>query len=108
MASSQYDADWSSYVYWVVMGTIWAEENGVTSSDFQESKGVELFGPRFEWMFRGAIIGRGNYAEIYNRNIDMLPPRGGRNLINNGSTPQMCPPLADNGFKEDAANLFKF
>jgi len=92
MATSQRDADWSSFVYWVVMSTIWAEENGVTSNDFREAPEVGLFGPRFGWMLKGTIIGRGNYAEIYHRNSAALPLRANRNLINNGSTPQLYPP----------------
>jgi len=96
LATSQTDPDWSTFVYWVVTGTIWAEENGVTSKDFQQCPVVDLFGPTFEWMFRGCILGRGNYAEIYNRNIDVLPPRANLNLLNNGTTPQLYPPPTQN------------
>ena len=87
--SSTLDADWSSFVYWVVEASVWAEENGITSNEFRLVPEVECFGPRFEWMFKGSILGRGNYAEIYTRNNDTLPPRNSPNLLNDGSSPQL-------------------
>merc|ERR1712127_443426 len=94
MATSQLDTDWSTFVYWAVEVSVWAEENSITSDDFQLVPEVQSFGPRFEWMFKGPILGRGNYAEIYNRNNDSLPPRAHHNLLNDGSSPQLYPPPA--------------
>jgi hypothetical protein len=87
LATSKLDADWSSFVYWVVEVSVWAEENSIISKDFQKVPEVQSFGSRFEWMFKGSILGGGNYAEIYNRNNDTLPERNCHNLLNDGSSP---------------------
>lgn len=92
MATSQTDADWSTFVYWVVANLIWAEENNLTSADFREVPEVKLFGENFEWMFQGSILGIGNYGEIYERNLESLPPRANQNLLNDGSSPQIWHP----------------
>mmetsp|Transcript_17588 Transcript_17588/g.40205 ORF Transcript_17588/g.40205 Transcript_17588/m.40205 type:complete len:1220 (-) Transcript_17588:60-3719(-) len=92
MATSQSFPDWSTYVYWSVANLISSEELGITSSDFREVNTVQLLGEDFEWMFRGAILGVGNYREIYERNAEKLPPRVKENLLNDGSSPQLnCP-----------------
>ena len=92
MATSQSDMDWAHFVYWVVANLIWAEEGGIKSTDFREVPEVELFGEQFEWMFRGSILGVGNYDEIYKRNSESLPPRSDQNLLNDGSSPQLWRP----------------
>ena len=92
MATSQSDIDWAHFVYWVVANLIWAEEGGIKSTDFREVPEVELFGEQFEWMFRGSILGVGNYDEIYKRNSESLPPRSDQNLLNDGSSPQLWRP----------------
>ena len=92
MATSQSDADWSTFVYWVVTNSIWAEENGITSADFRKVPEVKLFGEEFEWMFLGPIFSTGNYGQIYDRNIDNLPPRADHDLLNDGSSPQLWSP----------------
>lgn len=79
-------------MYWVVTNLIWAEENGITSSDFREVPDVKIFGEEFEWMFRGSILGIGNYGEVYERNSNSLPPRNKENLLNDGSSPQLWHP----------------
>merc|ERR1712194_323109 len=84
MATRKSDVDWSAFVYWVSEANVWAEESGITSKDFQKVPEVESFGARFEWMFKGAILGRGNYAEIYQRNNETLPARDRQNLLNDG------------------------
>lgn len=90
MATSQTDADWSTYVYWVVANLIGAEEENTTSAVGMNRPVIKLFGPKFEGMFQGPISVVGNYDEIYSRNIDSLPPRANENLINRGS-PQHWP-----------------
>jgi hypothetical protein len=92
MATSQLDSDWSTYVYWVVANSIWAEENDIKSADFREVPEVKFFGDRFEWMFQGSIFGVGNYGEIYDRNQESLPARKYQNLLNDGSSPQLWHP----------------
>ena len=92
MATSQSDPDWSTFVYWSVANLISAEELGITSSDFREVNTVQLLGEDFEWMFRGQLLGVGNYGEIYQRNTGRLPPRARQNLLNDGKSPQLhCP-----------------
>ena len=92
MATSQNDSDWSTFVYWVVANLIWAEENGVSSADFREVREVKMFGEEFVWMFRGSILGIGNYGEVYERNNESLPLRAHQNLLNDGSSPQLWYP----------------
>ena len=51
------DSDWSSFVYWVCVSLIKAEEDGINSTNFEgKIPDVRLFGPEFEWMFRGPAI----------------------------------------------------
>lgn len=95
MATSQIDSDWSTYVYWVVANSIWAEENSITSEDFRQVPEVKFFGDRFEWMFIGSTFATGNYGEIYERNAEDLPPRTNHNLLNDGSSPQLWRPEFD-------------
>ena len=45
---------------------------------------VNLFGPKFAFMFRSIILSIGNYGEIYMRELEPLMPRSGRNLLNKG------------------------
>jgi len=89
LATGQKDADWSTFVYWVVANAIAAEENGITRGDFRDIPDVKFFGDEFEWMFRGPILAVGNYGEIYERHSENLPPRKNENLLNDGSSPQL-------------------
>lgn len=90
MATSQNDADWSTYVYWVVANSIGAEEDNTTDAFSMNRPEVNLFGPQFEGMFRDPISIVGNYEQIYTRNIESLPPRANENLLSRGS-PQHWP-----------------
>jgi hypothetical protein len=90
MATSQADADWSTYVYWVVANSIGAEEDNTTAASAMDRPEVNLFGPDFQGMFRNPISLTGNYEEIYMRNIESLPLRANENLLNRGS-PQHWP-----------------
>ena len=59
MATSQsleWDADWSAYVYWVVASLVKAEEEGIVAVDFRKLPEIKIFGPKFVWMLRGAIL----------------------------------------------------
>lgn len=89
LATSQNDSDWNDFVYWVVAGTFIAEENEATRSTFTNIQQIGLFGEEFEWMLRDAIIGTGNYEEIYAMASSPLPSRSGKNLLNTGSSPQI-------------------
>ena len=77
------DHDWASYVYWMIMGTIFAEEQGIVQSDgYNQMPEVFVYGPELRRMFRDGILAIGNYAEIYNRTAGMVVERSGRNLLN--------------------------
>ena len=85
MATSENDSDWSAFVYWVSASLVKAEEEGISSTNFGgRVPDIGLFGPKFEWMFRGPIVAIGNYGEIYERNNATLSPRANQNLLNNG------------------------
>ena len=90
--SLEWDADWSAYVYWVVASLVKAEEEGIVAVDFRKLPEIKIFGPKFVWMLRGAILGVGNYGDVYKRNNEALPPRANQNLLNNGSSPQFWLP----------------
>ena len=82
---SENDSDWSAFVYWVSASLVKAEEEGISSTNFGgRVPDIGLFGPKFEWMFRGPIVAVGNYGEIYERNNATLSPRANQNLLNNG------------------------
>lgn len=94
LVTRQDDQQFSSFVYWVVASTIYAEENGVTQESYNDMPDIQLFGPDFVKMFRDVIYVVGNYAEIYERNLSPFLPRGGRNTINlaEDSGPQIYVP----------------
>ena len=48
---------------------IYAEQNGITSSNALEMPVVELFGADFKQMFGEAILAVGNYGEVFNRTL---------------------------------------
>jgi len=76
------DAQWTSFVKWVVQCTIFAEEHAMTQRRSNELPEVQLFGDQYKEMFRHAISGVGNYREIYERNVGEKQPRQGPNLLN--------------------------
>ncbi|CAB9523487.1 Putative amino-acid ABC transporter-binding protein YhdW [Seminavis robusta] len=82
LATRQSDHDWSTFAYWIVAATVNAEENGITSMMFHSMPEVYVYGPAFRRMFRDSILAVGNYAELYERNLQSLFPRQGRNLLN--------------------------
>mmetsp|Transcript_24201 Transcript_24201/g.37320 ORF Transcript_24201/g.37320 Transcript_24201/m.37320 type:complete len:346 (+) Transcript_24201:260-1297(+) len=76
------DAQWKSFVNWIVQCTIFAEEYAMTQRRSRELPEVELFGGQYKEMFRHAISGVGNYREIYEKNAGEKLPRQGQNLLN--------------------------
>lgn len=81
LATRQDDHDWYTFVYWIVAGTFYAEEHNVTSTNFHDMPEVNVYGPDFTRMFKDSILAMGSYAEIYERNVEPLFPRQGRNLL---------------------------
>ena len=94
MVTREDDPQFSSFVDSVVVATWHAEERGIAKADANELPDVLLFGEKYTKMFRDAIFEVGNYAEIYERNLARILPRGGRNMLNSlyDAGPQMYAP----------------
>ena len=85
------DSEWSDFVFWIVMATFYAEEQGIYQADPREMPTVGLFGEEMKPMLFDCIMAVGNYAEIYQRQT-LLLPRAGPNLLNvNLTGPQQFP-----------------
>jgi ABC-type amino acid transport substrate-binding protein len=82
LATRQEDSDWSNFVYWVLTGTLSAEYNRIDSIKSSSMPEVFVFGEEFKRMFRDSILIVGNYADIYERHLEGVIPRGGRNVLN--------------------------
>ncbi|CAB9529228.1 extracellular solute-binding protein [Seminavis robusta] len=81
--ASRLDAhDWREFVFWTVMGVVHAEENGIDKATSNLMPEVFSFGDQFNRMFRDSVLAVGNYGELYERNLESLVPRGGRNMLN--------------------------
>ena len=92
LATLQDDADWSTFVFWIMTATIFAEERGVNRTTSNSMPIIDVFGEELQRMARDAILEVGNYGEIYARNLESIIPRSGRNLLNvNGQGPQHYP-----------------
>ncbi|CAB9510546.1 extracellular solute-binding protein [Seminavis robusta] len=87
LATRQDDPDWSRFVYWIVMSTFYAEEHGIGHQNSSLMPEVFVYGPKMNRVFRDAILAVGSYAEIYERNVEALMPRSGRNFLNGLSKP---------------------
>lgn len=86
------DVQWNSFVYWIVMATIFAEEEGITMDTAVSMPVVTLFGERLKQMYRDCISSVGSYAELYNKSLQEFIPRDGANRLNEHlSGPQMFP-----------------
>ena len=87
LETRQFDPQWSSFVYWVVASTIYAEVEKITQSSSNAMPDVKLFGSNFRRMFRDAILTVGNYEEMYARNVEAIVPRSGFNLLSTEEEP---------------------
>ena len=87
MVTRHDDPQWSSYVYWLVASTFYAEEMGINQRLSNKMPEIRLFGPDFLRALRDPILEFGNYGELYERNVQELIPRGGRNAINSIRNP---------------------
>jgi len=91
LVTRQDDLQWSSFVFWIVEATFYAEENGITMALSNDMPTVNLFGHDFQRMFRDVILSVGNYGEIYERNVQPFVPRSGLNLLYDGLGPLHYP-----------------
>lgn len=87
LVTRQDDIQWSKYVYWIVQATFYAEENNISFDSMNDMPEVNLFGRGLARMFRDAILVVGNYGDIYEKNLEPLIHREGRNLLNPISNP---------------------
>ena len=69
VASSSTDVSWSDYLNWIIMTLIYAEENPIIMPE------VSLYGASFSEMLRNVIDSVGNYADMYDRHLELLIPR---------------------------------
>jgi len=86
------DQQWADFVNWVIKSFFVAEQQNITNENAQEFMTTDLFGPEYENMFINAISAVGNYEQLYMKHFDESIPRGGLNVINNGSTPLLYAP----------------
>lgn len=82
MMTRQDDAEWTTFVYWIITATIYAEEKGIHSDTSNEMPEVYLLGPIFQRMLRDPILVVGNYVDIYERNMQEFVPREAPNTLN--------------------------
>eukprot|EP00984_Skeletonema_dohrnii_P012357 scaffold4999_cov94-Skeletonema_dohrnii-CCMP3373.AAC.1 len=82
LVTQEDDAQFTDLVYWIVMATIDAEENGITQMTSNEMPLVSLFGTGLKRLLRDAIIAVGNYDEMYRRVFGQNATRVGRNMLN--------------------------
>ena len=91
MATRQDDPQWSDFVRAMIMSTIYAEAKNITQFEAVNMPLLELFGSSYRQSFRDILLSIGNYAEIYQRNMELYVPRVNnlRNTLNEGRTPMM-------------------
>lgn len=82
LVTAQDDRQWADFVFWVVSALFYADEEGITQFTSSAMPSVQLFGPRFVFMFRHAVAAVGSYGEIYNRHFILEAPRGGPHASN--------------------------
>jgi len=80
------DAEFSDFVNWIVQALMAAEEQDITQSTAGAFTQSTLFGEEYQDMFINAIEAVGNYAEVYDRNLEAIIPRASINTINQGDT----------------------
>ena len=93
LLTSQDDTQWADFVYWIIMGLIYAENENITSTENVDNMpAVNLFGQQLKQMFLDCVLAVGNYGEIYSRTVNELVPRSGGNFLNRDlSGPQQLP-----------------
>lgn len=80
-ATRQTDPQWSSFVYWTTQSLVYAEEHSIAQRVSSQMPLVNAFGPELKKMFRDAVHASGNYAELYDRHLERILPRNGRNRL---------------------------
>jgi len=91
LMTRQDDPQWSLLAKWMTQAMMYAEGQGITQATASQMPIVELFGSQYLHMFRDAAQAVGSYGEIYERNLQSVIERGGRNLLNSGNDAQLWP-----------------
>ena len=79
------DVLFSSFVNFIVIATIYAQENQIQRNESNYMPLVFLFGDEFNWVLRDAIAHSGSYDEIYTKNFGSESEVDrGRNALNKG------------------------
>mmetsp|Transcript_18657 Transcript_18657/g.26322 ORF Transcript_18657/g.26322 Transcript_18657/m.26322 type:complete len:652 (+) Transcript_18657:51-2006(+) len=86
------DQQWADFVNWVIKAFFVAEQQNITDANAEEFMTTDLFGLEYKNMFINAIAAVGNYEQLYTKYFSESVPRGGLNLINNGSTALLYAP----------------
>jgi ABC-type amino acid transport substrate-binding protein len=88
MMTRDNDSKWSNFANTVLQALFAAEELGITKNDANNlmNGDASLVTPSFESQLLRVVAAIGNYAEVYDRNIENILPRSGLNLLNNGTT----------------------
>ena len=91
MATREDDVQWTDFVRSLVSSTIHAEAFGITQDTAVEMPLFQLLGSDSDYLqaFRDVILAVGNYAEVYERNMEIHIRRADniRNTLNNFTTP---------------------
>ena len=85
------DSQYSDFLRWIIYAYFYAEEKGITQTNSMNMPHTRLFGDdeSLQDMWRNAIKAVGNYADIYERNLQGIIPRSGFNLLNDLKSPQL-------------------
>ena len=86
LVTRQGDAKWSDFVNWVLIGLISAEDRGISQQTADRIPSTEEFDRAFQNGIRNAVSAVGNYAEMYERNLESILPRPVPDRINNGNS----------------------
>ena len=82
LATRNDDALFSGLVNWLIMALIYAEEEELSQSTATRMPALSLFGDAMRQAFVDCISLVGNYGDIYQRTMNQIIPREGRNLLN--------------------------
>ena len=92
LMTTERDPQWSVFVNFVVMGMLYAEDNGISKNTSSSMPIVAVFGEDLKQMLLDIVLAVGSYKEAYARTMAKVLPRGGANLLNEGlRSPQHYP-----------------
>lgn len=89
MATLEGDPDWSDFVGLIAMASLHAEASGINQTSAVKMPVLDVYGRQYSQALRDAVLNVGNYAEMYERNMEQHLPRAKNNIntLNSGDTP---------------------